>query len=135
MSETQMANYTLIIDADSGYSSVTDGRCTAAQYGQAVAALHGVETATQHKPLTDERKEAMRIYTPPFKYFRGYIHDAEGHMVSDDDEVQRTVAHRIRGWGRISYLPNAAAIQDEIGVMMADALNEYYAAHGIKDAQ
>jgi hypothetical protein len=87
----------------------------------------------QRKPLTDERKEAMKIYTPPFKHYRGYIHDAEGHMVSDDDEVKRTVAHRVRGWGRISYLPNAEAIQDEIGVMMADALNEYYVAHGIKE--
>jgi hypothetical protein len=90
-------------------------------------------TPPQRKPLTDERKKAMKIYTPPFKHFQGYIHDAEGHMVSDDDEVKRTVAHRVRGWGRISYLPNAEAIQDEIGVMMADALNEYYAAHGIKE--
>lgn len=100
-------------------------------------AAHALYTHPHPKrePLTDERKEAMKIYRPPFKHYRGYIHDAEGHMVSDDDQVNRTVAHRVRGWGRISYLPNAEAIQDEIGVLMADALNEYYAAHGIKGAK
>lgn len=53
MSEQQMAAYTLIIQADSGYESTTEGRCTAEQYGQAMAALHGTSPA-QRKPLTDE---------------------------------------------------------------------------------
>lgn len=40
-----MASYTLNISADSGYESSTEGRCTAHQYGIAIAALHG-ETTT-----------------------------------------------------------------------------------------
>ena len=40
-----MANYQLSISADSGYESSTEGRCTADQYGIAIAALHG-ETPT-----------------------------------------------------------------------------------------
>lgn len=40
-----MASYTLGISADSGYESSTEGRCTADQYGIAIAALHG-ETPT-----------------------------------------------------------------------------------------
>jgi hypothetical protein len=62
MTEQQMANYTLTIDADSGYQSTTEGRCTAKQYGQAMAALHGVfpepgkpwVQATTWRGLTDE---------------------------------------------------------------------------------
>lgn len=52
MENKQMADYTLTIKADSGYESTTEGRCTAEQYGQAIAALHG--EAPQRKPLTDE---------------------------------------------------------------------------------
>ena len=47
MAEQQMANYTLTIEADSGYESTTEGRCTAEQYGQAMAALHGTIPAAQ----------------------------------------------------------------------------------------
>jgi hypothetical protein len=49
MAEQQMANYTLTIEADSGYESTTEGRCTAAQYGQAMAALHGTIPAAQRQ--------------------------------------------------------------------------------------
>ena len=38
---TQMANYTLSIEADSGYCSDEEGRCTPEQYEKAVAALSG----------------------------------------------------------------------------------------------
>lgn len=57
MENKQMADYTLTIKADSGYESTTEGRCTAEQYGQAIAALHG--EAPQRKPwvsLTDEQR-------------------------------------------------------------------------------
>ena len=37
---TAMADYTFTVKADSGYQSTTEGRCTADQYGQAMAALH-----------------------------------------------------------------------------------------------
>jgi len=55
MSEQQMANYTLTIQADIGYESTTEGRCTAEQYGQAMAALHGISPAQRTwVGLTDE---------------------------------------------------------------------------------
>lgn len=57
MAEQQMANYTLTIEADSGYESTTEGRCTAEQYGRAMAALHGTIPAAQRPwvGLTDEK--------------------------------------------------------------------------------
>jgi hypothetical protein len=63
MAEQQMANYTLTIEADSGYESTTEGRCTAEQYGQAMAALHGTIPAAQRQwvGLTQqERKDIWR---------------------------------------------------------------------------
>jgi len=53
----QKANYTLTIEADSGYMSTTEGRCTAAQYRQAIAALHG--EAPQRKPLPYEQLDSL----------------------------------------------------------------------------
>ena len=50
----QKANYTLTIEADSGYMSTTEGRCTADQYGQAIAALHGEAPQRTWVGLTDE---------------------------------------------------------------------------------
>jgi hypothetical protein len=79
-------------------------------------------------PFGSKRKAAMAIYTPPFKYLRGYIFDSQNLMVADDDKVDGAVAAQVRGWGRLGYLPNGAELQDEIGQMVADALNAYYAA-------
>ena len=79
-------------------------------------------------PFGSKRSAAMEIYTPPFKFHRGYIFDSQNHMVADDREVDGAVAARVRGWGRIGYMPNGAEIQDEIGQMVADALNAYYTA-------
>jgi hypothetical protein len=67
MAEQQMANYTLTIEADSGYESTTEGRCTAEQYGQAMAALHGTIPAAQRqwvnattwRGLTDEEIQTI----------------------------------------------------------------------------
>lgn len=83
-------------------------------------------------PFGTKRKAAMAIYKPPFKFYRGYIHDSAGHMVADQDgldgEVEKSVVARVRGWGRIGYMPNPEELQDEVGQMMADALTAYYAA-------
>ena len=38
--DSDMADYTLSIEADSGYESTTEGRCTPQQYGLAMQALH-----------------------------------------------------------------------------------------------
>lgn len=83
-------------------------------------------------PFGSKRAAAMAIYVPPFKYQYGYIFDSQQHMVSDNGpicdgpSVEGAVASRVRGWGRIGYMPNAAELQDEVGQMMADALNAAY---------
>ena len=77
-------------------------------------------------PYGSKREAAKAVYTPPFKFQRGYIFDSQQSMVADDDQVRGAVASRVRGWGKLSYLPNGAELQDEIGQMMADALNALY---------
>lgn len=77
------------------------------------------------------REAAMALYTPPFRYEHGYIFDSQRHMVADNGpidgpSVEGAVASRVRGWGRIGYMPNAAELQDEVGQMMAEALNALY---------
>ena len=77
-------------------------------------------------PYGSKREAAKAVYTPPFKFQHGYIFDSQQSMVADDDQVRGAVASRVRGWGKLSYLPNGAELQDEIGQMMADALNALY---------
>lgn len=74
--------------------------------------------------MSDIRDSALALYKPPFKFDRGYIWDANNQMVADDDG--QDVALRIRGWGRISYLPNPEVLQDEVGRLIAEALTEYW---------
>ena len=93
-----------------------------------------VEPAQPVPPFEDKRKAAMAVYSPPFKYLHGYIYDAQKLMVADnggiDDaqSVEGAIAARVRGWGQLGYLPNGAELQDEIGQMMAYALNTLYSA-------
>ena len=81
MTNEQMADYSLIIKADSGYESTTEGRCSAEQYGQAIAALHG--EAPQRKPLTDEQ---MQFLATAIEQAQQIIdtHNAEFITVRDD---------------------------------------------------
>jgi hypothetical protein len=81
----------------------------------------------QQPPFGTKRKAAMALYVPPFKHLHGYIYDSSGQMVADDEGVEASIAARVRGWGRIGYLPNGGSVQDEVGDMMADAMNAYYA--------
>ena len=74
--------------------------------------------------------EAMKLYSPPFRYDRGYIWDAQNNMVADDDA--QDVALRIRGWGRISYMPDAEALQDKVGELIAQAMTEFWVTHIVK---
>lgn len=79
-SPKSMANYTLTIEADSGYTSTTEGRCDANQYTRAMAALHGSMTA-------DERQLrqllAVRVGIPGTYYDDGEAHGTE-HGISID---------------------------------------------------
>lgn len=85
---------------------------------------------------TGIRAAALALYQPPFKFTAGYVFDAGGKMVADDgkdDDAQLPlIAARIRGWGRIQYLDNprgrAAALQDEVGAIVCEALNAYWAS-------
>jgi hypothetical protein len=90
------ASYTLSISADSGYESSTEGRCTADQYGIAIAALHG-ETPTSLdliaaapdllqalqaivKSLADQDDEGMIEHAQPMIAARAAIAKATGEQ-------------------------------------------------------
>lgn len=68
--------------------------------------------------------EAMNLYKPPFHYECGYILDSTHKVVADDGEICR-----VRGWGRIQKQPNAAALQDKVGELIAQAMTDYWQAH------
>ncbi len=74
-------------------------------------------------------QQALALYEAPFRYHRGYIWDAKNNMVADDDA--QDVALRVRGWGRISYLPDAEKLQDTVGELIAKALTEYWQTHNV----
>lgn len=85
------------------------------------------------------RAKALELYTPPFRYDHGYIMDSQGYMVSDEGGIGKTepntrstIIQRIRGWGRIGYFPSPDKLQDEVGEIMAQALNEFWAAHAVQ---
>lgn len=48
----------------------------------------------------------------PIKFYGGYFHDADGHMIA-----------QMRGWGWIQYLENAEELQDSIGEWIAWKIN------------
>jgi hypothetical protein len=78
--------------------------------------------------VTPELRERVRqLYKPPFRYESGYIFDANGQMVSDDRGPEGSV-QRIRGWGRISYMENAAELQDAVGEVIAEILTKEWSA-------
>ncbi len=53
------------------------------------------------------------LYRLPFRYDGiSYIWDADNNVVADFRGVGKTI--RTRGWGRISYMPNADALMDEV---------------------
>ena len=72
------------------------------------------------------RMNAIKLYEPPFKFEHGYIYDAKQNMVADDDDVGSHVAAQVRGWGRISYMEDAKALQDEVGVYIAELLTKHW---------
>ncbi|WP_429497091.1 hypothetical protein ACQUFY_04560 [Robbsia andropogonis] len=75
--------------------------------------------------MSDElKKAALDLYRPPFVRKHGYIFDSAGQMVADDAGANATL--RVRGWGRIGYLPNAEGLQDQVGDLIALALTEYW---------
>lgn len=87
--------------------------------------------------MTDDlRKRALALYHGPFRYDPnggGFIWDDGGRdgveMVADVRADHDGAAARARGWGRISYMEDAAALQDAAGELIAEALSEYWERH------
>src|SRR3546814_4139035 len=81
----------------------------------------------------DVVRDALALYEPPFTFDHGYIYDAKDRMVMDAHRRTNEAGHtsiemRVRGWGRIGYMPNGAALQDAVGVQMAEALTSHWLA-------
>lgn len=81
------------------------------------------------QPVSELRARAISLYKPPFKFYFGYIWDADGQMVADQNLNEDGQILRVRGWGRISYLENPEALQDEVGEVIALALSNYWNLH------
>lgn len=81
------------------------------------------------QPVSELRARAISLYKPPFKFDFGYIWDADGQMVADQNLNEDGQILRVRGWGRISYLENPEALQDEVGEVIALALSNYWNLH------
>lgn len=86
------------------------------------------------------RQAALDLYHPPFRYDHGYIFDSKRQMVADQGgihEMRDLFIAEIRGWGRIQYMDNpkgrAAALQDEVGKILAEALNAFWSSQTGKD--
>ncbi|MBZ7331007.1 hypothetical protein FMJ13_03695 [Klebsiella michiganensis] len=75
---------------------------------------------------TDLRNKSIGLYTPPFRFEHGYIWDTKGQMVADNHVDGEDAALRVRGWGRISYMENPEALQDEVGNVIALAMTEFW---------
>lgn len=80
----------------------------------------------------DLKAQALALYSPPFKFEKGYVWDSKGHMVADDHQGQfNPSALRVRGWGRIVNLKGhevreLEALQDAVGELIAKALTEFW---------
>lgn len=91
-------------------------------------------TGQHTPPFGSKRAAALALYKPPFRFLHGYIHDADTQMVADqggfEGAVETHIAARVRGWGRIGYMPDAEALQDEVGAVIAEALTAFWKATG-----
>lgn len=86
-------------------------------------------------PNPELRKIALDFYKGPFKFdhMGGYIwalgdKSTKGNQMFADLDAAKERCARIRGWGALQYLKDVdcGALQDEIGVMFAEAITEYW---------
>jgi hypothetical protein len=63
------------------------------------------------------RKSTLALFKPPFWFEKtgGYIFDANSQMVGE-----------VRAWGYLQTFPQADAVQDELGGMIAEALTNLW---------
>lgn len=93
------------------------------------ALTEGLAAAKEIADAADLRRRAFELYRGPFRYDHGYIWDKDGEMVADDhvEQAEKDIpALRIRGWGRMKYFADSAALQDAVGVLMAEAMTAYW---------
>lgn len=73
-------------------------------------------------------ERARKLFRPPFRFECGYVWDAAGEMVADNredkEDAEALPALRVRGWGRIKYLPEPDKLHDETGRLIAEALTK-----------
>ncbi len=116
------------VNGDGSYTAVIDHWPGSTRRDEAPEAVPAHQSA-QPEPVSANStltQQAMSLYKPPFRFHRGYIWDTDNKMVADDDA--QDVALRVRGWGAISYKPDAEALQDEVGRLIAEALTQYWQA-------
>jgi len=86
-------------------------------------------------PNPELRKIALDFYKGPFKFdhMGGYIwalgdKSTHGNQMFADLDAAKERCARIRGWGALQYLKDVdpEALQDEVGVMFAEAITEYW---------
>lgn len=77
------------------------------------------------------RQRAFDSCAAPFERVHGYIFDANGNTISDD--TAEGIVTRMRGWGRLHYLDKPEELQDAIGDLIVEALNEFWEKHAKKD--
>lgn len=77
------------------------------------------------------KQKAMELLKPPFSFHAGYIFDSakSQNTVADEGDCELGTLARLRGWGRLGYLPDGAEIQDAIGEILAEALNDFFEKH------
>lgn len=54
---------------------------------------------------------------------------ADNHVEDAAKETGSEAFLRVRGWGRISYLPDPEALQDKVGEILGQALTEFWLKH------
>jgi hypothetical protein len=86
----------------------------------------GMAAAKEIADAADLRRRAFDLYRGPFRYEKGYIWDKDNEMVADDHIEKAMPALQVRGWGRMKYFADSAALQDAVGVLMAEALTVYW---------
>lgn len=125
----------LLLNTPQDAEALRDALAKAIEFAASPAPQEVQPSPAAQPPFGSKRAAALALYKPPFRFQHGYIFDAGGHMVADqggfaadDKTVEGSVAARIRGWGRIGYMPDPEALQDEVGTVVAEALTAFWQA-------
>ena len=76
------------------------------------------------------REKLKQFYQPPFRYEHGYVFDSTHKMIADvatDDAP--LMAAKLRSWSQLIRkhgVDDGAVLRDKLGLVIAEALNEYW---------